>query len=31
LIYMRLLRLPVGLLINFNCAAVRGGIRRIAL
>lgn len=31
LIYMRLLRLPVGLLINFNCAAVRSGIRRIAL
>ena len=31
LIYMRLLRLPVGLLINFNSAAVRGGIRRIAL
>jgi len=31
LIYMRLLRLPVGLLINFNCAAVRGGIRRLAL
>ena len=31
LMYMRLLRLPVGLLINFNCAAVRGGIRRLAL
>jgi GxxExxY protein len=29
--YMRLLRLPVGLLIDFNCAAVRGGIRRLAL
>ena len=31
LVYVRLLRLPVGLLINFNCAAVRGGIRRLAL
>ena len=29
--YMRILRLPVGLLINCNTAAVRAGIRRIAI
>ena len=31
LAYMRLLRLPVGLLINFNRPVVKTGIRRLAL
>jgi GxxExxY protein len=31
LVYMRILRLPVGLLINFNTPVVKAGIRRLAL
>jgi iron complex transport system substrate-binding protein len=31
LAYMRLLRLPVGLLMNFNSAVLRTSIRRYAL
>jgi GxxExxY protein len=31
LAYMRLLRLPVGLLMNFNSEVLRAGVRRLAL
>lgn len=31
LAYMRLLRLPVGLLLNFNVEVLRTGIRRLAI
>jgi hypothetical protein len=30
LTYLRLLRLPVGLLINFGAARIKDGIRRVA-
>ncbi|MSO82845.1 MAG: hypothetical protein EXQ53_06070 [Acidobacteria bacterium] len=29
--YMRVLQLPVGLLMNFNCAVLRTSIRRLAI
>jgi GxxExxY protein len=31
LAYMRLLRLPVGLLMNFNSEVLRTGVRRLAI
>lgn len=31
LAYMRVLKLPVGLLMNFNCEALRSGIKRLVL
>jgi GxxExxY protein len=31
LAYMRVLRIPVGLLVNFNSEVLRTGIRRLAL
>ena len=29
LTYLRLMQLPVGLLINFNCATIKDGLRRV--
>jgi GxxExxY protein len=31
LAYMRVMKLPVGLLMNFHCEVLRSGIRRLAL